>query len=130
MTVWVVRAGENLSSLPLFVEHDVIAIGWPELPQSPIGLTRPQLTGLITSTYTDSSAATVSNYSGQVWHFVNTIAPGDLVVVPLEGSATFRIAQVLGQAESRPELPSIPRRPQGGVARRIGTGEFSRTGSA
>lgn len=107
MTLWVVRAGENLSCLPLFVAHDVVGIGWSEIPQSPIGLTRPQLEGLIASTYPASSPATVSNYTGQVWHFINTISPGDLVVVPLESSATFRVAQVLGQAESRPELPAF-----------------------
>ena len=104
MTLWVVRAGENLSSLPLFEKHDVIAIGWSELPRSPVGLTRPELSKLMTNTYPTSSAATVSNYTGQVWHFVNTISPGDLVLVPLERSAAFRVAQVTGNAETRPEL--------------------------
>lgn len=104
MTLWVVRAGEGLSSLPLFEKFDVVAIGWSELPRSPVGLTRPQLAELMTSTYSTSSAATLSNYTGQVWHFVNTIAPGDLIVVPLERSAAFRVAQVTGKAETRPEL--------------------------
>ena len=70
----------------------------------PVGLTRPQLADLMASTYSTSSAATLSNYTGQVWHFVNTIAPGDLVVVPLERSAAFRVAQVTGKAETRSEL--------------------------
>jgi len=104
VTLWVVRAGENLSSLPLFERYDVIAIGWSELPRSPVGLTRPELSELMTTTYPTSSAATVSNYTGQVWHFVNTISPGDLVLVPLERSAAFRVAQVTGNAETRPEL--------------------------
>ena len=104
MTLWVVRAGENLGSLPLFEQFDVIAIGWSELPRSPVGLTRPQLSELMASTFPTSSAATVSNYTGQVWHFVNTISPGDLVLVPLERSAEFRVAQVTGKAETRAEL--------------------------
>lgn len=103
MTLWVVRAGENLSSLSLFEKYHVIAIGWWELPRSPVGLTRPELSELMTTTFPTSSAATVSSYTGQVWHFVNTISPGDLVLVPLERSAAFRVAQVTGNAETRPE---------------------------
>jgi predicted Mrr-cat superfamily restriction endonuclease len=104
VTLWVVRAGEMLSSLPLFEKHDVIAIGWSELPSSPVGLTRPALAELMAATYPSSKPATLSNYTGQVWHFVNTMAPGDLVLVPLERSAAFRVAQVIGKAEARPEL--------------------------
>ena len=69
-----------------------------------MGLTRPQLAELMASTYPDSGTGTVSNYTGQVWNFVNTISPGDIVVVPLERSLTFRVAQVTGKAETHPEL--------------------------
>lgn len=104
MTLWVVRAGENLSSLPLFETHSVIAIGWPELSRSPIGLTRPQLADLMAATYASERPATLSNYTGQVWHFINTMVPGDLVLVPLERSTAFRVGQVTGKAETRVDL--------------------------
>jgi hypothetical protein len=107
VTLWVVRAGENLSSLALFEQFDLVAIGWSELPRSPIGMTRPQLADLMALTYPDRSPATLSNYTGQVWHFINTIAPGDLVLVPLERSASYRVAQVTGKAASRPDLEAF-----------------------
>jgi hypothetical protein len=39
VTLWVVRAGENLTSLPVFAQHGVVAIGWPELTRSPVTIT-------------------------------------------------------------------------------------------
>lgn len=104
MTLWVVRAGENLSSLPLFEKHNVIALGWFELAGSPVGLTRPELAQLMAETYPEATAGTINNFTGQVWNFINTMAPGDLVLVPLEQSASFHVAQVIGKAETRPEL--------------------------
>jgi hypothetical protein len=107
VTLWVVRAGENLSSLRQFEQHGVVAIGWPEITWSPLGLTRQELAERMASTYPTSKPGTVNNYTGQVWLFINTMAPGDLVLVPLERSASFRVAQVTGKAESRSDLPGL-----------------------
>jgi hypothetical protein len=47
VTVWVVRAGEELRFLPWFESEDVVGISWSELPESPLGMSRPELARLM-----------------------------------------------------------------------------------
>ena len=107
MTVWVVRGGEDLKYLPWFESEDVVGIGWSELPDSPVGMSRQELAGVMRATYPDASPNTIANYTGQIWNFVNTIALGDLVVVPLKASRSFRIGRVAGPAERRGYLTEL-----------------------
>ncbi|MFC5268697.1 restriction endonuclease [Kribbella qitaiheensis] len=107
MAVWVVRAGEDLSSLPVFEKETIVGIGWHELPESPVGLTRTQLATLMAETYAGASPGRLNNYVGQVWNFINTMALGDLVIVPLERSKAFRVGQVVGKAQSRVNLATL-----------------------
>ena len=107
MTVWVVRAGESLRYLPWFDSENIVGIGWSELPESSLKMTRQELAAIIRATYPDVSAATIANNTGQVWNFINTIALGDLVVVPLQSSRFYRIGRVAGPAEHRENLPEL-----------------------
>ena len=107
MTVWVVRAGEELKYQPLFESEDVVGIGWSELPRPPVGMSRQELAGMLRATCPDASPNTIANNTGQVWNFVNTIALGDLVVVPLKASRSFRIGRVVGPAEHRDYLAEL-----------------------
>ena len=115
MTVWVVRAGEHLKFLPDFETQSVVGIGWSELPVPPIGMSRTELADAIAQTYPGASAATRANYVGQVWHFVNTMALGDLVLVPLKASSALPRwpGHWPGRTSSRTAHPD--RRPAGGV---------------
>jgi predicted Mrr-cat superfamily restriction endonuclease len=107
VTVWVVRGGEELKYLPWFESEDVVGIGWPEMPDSPIGMSRQALAGMLRVAYPGVSPNTIANYTGQIWNFVNTIALGDLVVVPLKASRSFRIGRVTGPAEHREHLADM-----------------------
>ena len=107
VTVWVVRGGEDLKFLPWFESEDVVGIGWSELPRSPVGMSRQELAGMLRATYPDASPNTIANNTGQIWNFVNTIALGDLVVVPLKASRSFRVGRVVGPAEHRDHLPDL-----------------------
>jgi Restriction endonuclease len=107
VTVWVVRAGEGLRFLPWFDSESVVGIGWSELPVSPLKMSRYELAELMRATYPNASVATIANYTGQVWNFVNTISLSDVVVVPLKASRTFRIGRVAGPAERRKSLPEL-----------------------
>ena len=115
MTVWVVRGGEDLKYLPWFESEDVVGIGWSELPRSPIGMSRQELAGVLRATYPDASPNTIANNTGQIWNFVNTIALGDLVVVPLKASRSFRVGRVVGPAEHREHLAETGRGAAGGM---------------
>jgi hypothetical protein len=75
--------------------------------RSPVGLSRQELAGMLRATYRDASPNTIANNAGQVWNFVNTIALGDLVVVPLKASRSFRVRRVVGPAEHRGHLPEL-----------------------
>lgn len=107
MTVWVVRGGEDLKYLPWFESEDVVGIGWPELPGSPVGMSRQELADVLRAVYPGASPNTIANNTGQIWHFVNTIALGDLVVVPLKASRSFRVGRVTGPAEQREDLAEM-----------------------
>jgi restriction system protein len=107
VTVWVVRGGEHLKFLPWFETEDVVGIGWSELPVSPVGMSRQELAGVLRATYPDASPNTIANNTGQIWNFVNTIALGDLVVVPLKASRSFRVGRVVGPAERNQSGPQL-----------------------
>lgn len=107
MTVWVVRAGEDLKYLPWFESEDVVGIGWSELPRSPVGVSRQELESMLRATYPEATPGTIANNTGQLWNFVNTIALGDLVVVPLKTSRAYRVARVTGPAEHRGHLAEL-----------------------
>jgi predicted Mrr-cat superfamily restriction endonuclease len=107
MTVWVVRGGENLRYLPWFDSESVVGIGWSELPESALKMSRQELAAVMRATYPDAPSGTIANYTGQVWNFVNTIALGDLVVVPLKASRSYRIGRVIGPAECRESLAEL-----------------------
>jgi predicted Mrr-cat superfamily restriction endonuclease len=107
MTVWVVRGGENLRYLPWFDSENVVGIGWPELPVSALKMSRQELAAMMRATYPDAPPGTIANNTGQIWNFVNTIALGDLVVVPLKASRSYRIGRVTGPAEHRESLAEL-----------------------
>ena len=107
MTVWVVRGGEDLKFLSWFESENVVGIGWSELPGSPVGMSRQDLAGALRAAYPDASPNTIANNTGQIWNFVNTIALGDLVLVPLKASRSFRVGRVVGPAEHREHLAEM-----------------------
>jgi hypothetical protein len=57
--------------------------------------------------YPGASPNTIANYTGQIWNFVNAIIVGDLVVVPLRASRSFRVGRVTGPAERRANLAEM-----------------------
>ena len=99
--------GEDLKYLDDFISESVVGVGWVELPRSPAGLTRPELSDLMAATFPDASDGTIANCTGQVWNFVNTIALGDLLLVPLANSKSYRLARVIGRPESRPTVSRL-----------------------
>src|SRR6266851_1091624 len=107
MTVWVVRAGEKLSFLRSFDAENVVGIGWQDLAESPLTMSRPELAQAMRASYPEATPNMIANYTGQVWNFVNTIALGDLVVVPLKASKSFRIGRIAGPAERRNDLAQL-----------------------
>jgi hypothetical protein len=107
VTVWVVRGGENLRYLPWFDSENLVGIGWSELPESALKMSRQELAAVMRAMYPDVSAGTIANNTGQVWNFINTIALGDIVVVPLQASRSYRIGRVAGPAERREKLPEL-----------------------
>ena len=107
MTIWVVRGGKDLQFLPWFDTESVVGIGWSELPESPLRMSRQELAAMMRATYPDAPANTIATNTGQVWNFVNTIALGDLVVVPLTAGKSFQIGRVVGVAERRESLAQL-----------------------
>lgn len=62
---------------------------------------------MLRASYPGASPNTIANNTGQIWNFVNTMALGDLVVVPLKASRSFQIGRVVGPAEHRVHLAGL-----------------------
>lgn len=105
--IWVVRAGEELRYLDLFVERGVVGIGWAEIDEDPLLLSRTELAAVLERVKPDQSPAARANNVGQVWRFIHELAVGDYVLVPKERSKALRVARVTGEATYRSVAPSL-----------------------
>lgn len=80
---WLVRGvfkGENL--VRRWVEDGYVAIGWDELGDVPVGLSRDELTARMQEAYPDAPMGRIRNSVGNVDRFLNQMSSGDLVVSP------------------------------------------------
>ena len=81
---WVVRPKPHgIDRLEQFIEHDIVAIGWPGVGDL-TGVSKSDIRARIEANY-DGSAHKLGQAVGQVDRFVNKIATDDYVLVPTGG---------------------------------------------
>jgi hypothetical protein len=83
MAVWLVRAGRRGEQEQSALDHNLVTIGWNELPDLSSVTAKRALTDLYRKQNPDASPKSVSNNVGQVWAFRERIKEGDLAVLPL-----------------------------------------------
>ena len=81
--VWLVRAGREGRYEELALDQDVSLIGWSELGEIDPEASRDDLKAAIVQLYGEASAASLASQAGQIYRFVNEVAIGDLIVLPL-----------------------------------------------
>lgn len=107
MTLWLVRAGKHGEREELALENNIAVIGWDELPDLGSIGERPELTALMEQTYPDASRKTRMNWESQVWPFLNVMAEGDLVSLPLKNRAAVALGRVAGGYQYRSDLAGV-----------------------
>ena len=70
------------------------------------GISRRGVAGVLRATYPDASPTPIANDTGR-GPISNLIALGDLVVVPLKASRSFRAGRIVGPAEHRKHLAEM-----------------------
>jgi restriction system protein len=106
--MWLVRAGKVGEREKLALETGTAIIGWEELPDLTPCTTRDALRALMESVYPDQKPKTLMNWESQVWPFRDSIAAGDLVVLPLKTRADIAVGRVKGPYQYRTDLSTTP----------------------
>lgn len=61
---------------------------------------------MLETTYPEAGSRTLSNWEGQVWAFLSTIQPGDIIALPLKGRPNVAFGKVAGPYLFDPTGPS------------------------
>lgn len=77
---WMVRAGDNNELIPVWTQHQIVSIGWPELDNPKSFSTKEQLSVKADSVYCDEKPQTRSSWVNQVWRFSHDIQVGDRII--------------------------------------------------
>ncbi|MEM1059320.1 MAG: restriction endonuclease [Verrucomicrobiota bacterium] len=103
--VWMVRAGKHGQYQDRVIDQNIAAIGWPDLPDLSGIRSKDELLNLIKKTYPDANPRTLSNWCNQVWAFLHSIKPGDLIVLPLKGKSAVAMGKCVSGYQYLSENP-------------------------
>jgi restriction system protein len=101
MTLWQVRAGKGGAQSTIAYDHNVVTIGWNELPDLSKFEDKRQLTEYYLRTYSNQKPKSAQVGIGQIWNFVHDIKKGDLVALPLPSESSIAIGEIVGNYEYR-----------------------------
>ena len=96
MALWLVRGGRHGEQEQAALEHNVVAIGWNELPDLSNIKDKETLTKLYSSVYSQERPAAASIRVRQIWSFLKEIKKGDLVSLPLKSQSAIAIGRIEG----------------------------------
>jgi restriction system protein len=104
--IWGIHGGQQGAADQLFKNHNVIAIGWPDL--GPLGdlNTRDEFKQRYEAAHPGQNTFRVATIAGQLFRFVREMEPGNLVVYPSKISHDVWLGHVTGAYEHRPDLDS------------------------
>lgn len=99
MSLWLVRAGSYGEQEQGALEHNVVTIGWNELPDLSKIKDREELAELYAEVYPERKKMKTANQVGQIWRFIHEIQKGDLVAIPLKTQSAIVMGKVEGDYE-------------------------------
>ncbi|MBE5825244.1 MAG: restriction endonuclease [Butyrivibrio sp.] len=93
----------------LFLNDNVIAIGWAELGDlSKIAPDRESFRAKMTEAFPDASKQSIANMTGQVFRFACEVKVGDYVIFPSRNDRMINIGTVEGEYFYVPEAKDMP----------------------
>jgi restriction system protein len=81
--VWGIHGGRLGAADSLFLNQNVVALGWTEMPDlSTLKPNRDGFKSAVAKTYPDAKPGAIPNNAGQLYRFVHEMQIGDLIVYP------------------------------------------------
>src|SRR6266542_3556349 len=102
-TLWGMHAGRTGDADTLFLQHNVIAVGWQDFGDLSAHKTREQYRDHYAKVYPQSKLQGVATSAGQLYRFVREMKVGDLVVYPSRATREVHIGRVTGEYQYRPD---------------------------
>ena len=95
--IWGVHAGRTGDADSLFLDKQVVALGWDEMGDlSKIPATREAFREKVAAVYPAKKPGAIPNNAGQLYRFVHEITIGDLVAYPSKVDRKIHIGRVTG----------------------------------
>lgn len=108
-TIWGIHAGKTGDAHTLFMNKNVVAIGWTAMGDlSKIPANRDAFRAAYAKAYPDAKPAGIPTISGQPFRFVHEMKQGDLVVYPSKADRIVHIGRVAGDFKYCPENTGYP----------------------
>ena len=93
--MWVVRAGQKSIFYEKFIENQRIYIPWEGYRFSLKGITnKSEFRQIVEKEKKIENKTSISNWSGQLYSFVEQMKENDLVLIPTKGSHTYTLAKI------------------------------------
>jgi restriction system protein len=103
--IWGIHGGATGDADPLFLQHNVVAIGWSEMGDpKKLKADREAFKAAVVAAYPGIKPGAIPNYAGQVFRFVHEMKIGDLVVYPSKRDRHVHIARVQGEYRYDPTI--------------------------
>ena len=106
-TIWGIHAGRLGDAHSLFLEHNVIALGWAEMGDLS---SLPPDRGAFRKRWTQINPGLKQGYyavsAGQIFRFVHEVRIGDMVIYPSKIDRKIHIGEITGPYQHNPSLLS------------------------
>jgi len=102
--LWGIHAGRKGEAEALFEEHNVIALGWPEMGDLNQLTTRDEVKGRYEHVYPGRKPMSVAVNTGQLYRFAHEMEIGDVIVWPLKRAPEIWLGQITDEYVYNPKL--------------------------
>jgi restriction system protein len=107
---WIVRAGKRGERDDWCLMNGLASGGFHEVGDLTAAGTREQVREAVKRSFPGASAASQADFTGQLWALRDTIAPGDLIVLPLKTTKKLALGICTGGYTYRGGEPDMDRR--------------------
>jgi len=107
MALWMLRAGRHGEYEERFLSTSRIYLTWGDtIPGDARDLqSRAQIVQTLRERWTDASDGRIRNHAGQLWAFLRTMKPEDLVVVPSKKTPELHFGVIRSESQFDPDAP-------------------------
>lgn len=97
-TLWGIHGGKTGDADALFRNHNVIAIGWPQMGDlAAITPDREAFKTKVAATYPGKKPGAIPNIAGQLFRFVHEVQIGDLAIYPSKRDKHVHVGRITGE---------------------------------